>query len=316
MNIENKSDFIIDKKEFGALFQSVQVTEIFPFGYEKSQGIGLPIAESLMYNTQLQEWVLFISNADKCTEIIHGGGGTKIEHIYVFTHKSENKALLVEKMTDQISITEIADKEALAPTFAYAYGTYVKEQKALWQLSELSIESYVLLLHLIDIYKRMNCRSLLAYKVLESYKISITDVMTHYKESLEAKDARWLLPTCVFFTEVFAKFNLEVTEEKIQNLVEHGFISIEKATNGKDILIFKDPLIQIAKEYEQYFINASRFSFKYLEDNVAKESGVIFVTHTRKGNHLAWMSCANGMNIARLQSVELIRLVEILRIFL
>ncbi len=301
MNVENKAAILLSKREFTTLFNNRSVTGVFPFHHEKTQDTEVDSSSLFTEHRELEDWVKFIASAEHCTNISHGGGGTRIEQFYVFTKKSLSFALLVEKKETGITLTKIDDKEALAPTFAYAYGVYVKEATDIWQLSEMDVTSYLLILHFIDIYRRMTYKSQLNYYVLAHYRMSLEEVMKHYKEALEAKDPRWLLPTFVFFSEVFAKFNIEIEDDSMQKLKQLSLISIDTIQNNKKIAIFEDKMIRIANCYHQHYINSSQIIVKSIIDNEVVESDTLYVYHTRLGNDLIWLKG----NQVKLETVDL-----------
>lgn len=284
--VENKLAVSLSKKDFGAIFRGTSLNGMFQFVAEIKEAVGHELPDVHKNNVELKSWAEFIGQSDKMVDLIHGGNKTRIEHLMVFMKEGSEEAIVVEKKNDTYSLTKMESVEALAPTFAYAYGAYIKDQPTQWLNETMDLEAYLLTVHLLDIYKRIQFRTMMEYQQMTSFRMTLKEMMEHFDKSLKGRDSRWILPNFVFFTELFNKYKIEMTDEKISKFLNSPMVKTQKTKNGQDIVVFTDKMADFADECFNHWITCSSLQLVRLVGNDAKSFSPQFIIHTGKGNYV------------------------------
>lgn len=239
----------------------------------------------VLNNKELIEMCRRLSHPDVMLNIINGGIGKPIDILKVFTNNGLEGGIAVQKLKDGYSLFEINDIRVLAPTHGYAFGTKMKNQMENLIKNEMDMDSLIFMMHLIDTYRRITYRNLLNYRSETSLTIAVDIFMDVFAESLKKRDARWLLPTFVFFTEIFNKYETELTQEKLQQLVKFELISLETNAEGKGLIRFEEKGRLLALEFYKYLKNCTCIMRKEVHGSDVQESDLVFIAHTELTNH-------------------------------
>jgi hypothetical protein len=179
-----------------------------------------------------------------------------------------------------------------------------------WLKESMGLENYLFVVHLIDMYRRIQYRTMMDYQKLKSFRMTFAELMEHFSNSIKSKDARWMLPTFVYFTEVFARYNVDMTLEKLEQLTKMGIVKMEKSPNGQDIIVFTDKMVAFADECLNHWINCSCIQLTRLIGSDVKRFNPLFVIHTRKGNYVTTINNQGMVSNKAIDLSEFMKVME------
>jgi len=286
---ENNKAIVISNMDIAAIFSRLSNDRNQLFMFDKDinmEGLeNYSPPREVVNNEKLIGMCSRLLKPDIMLNVTNGGGDQPIDIFKIFTNIGVKGGIAVQKTEDGYGLFELKDIKALAPTQAYARGTNAENTMENPIEDVLDVESLICVLHLIDTYRRITYRNLLNFRNEKSQTILVELFMEVMSESMKKRDTRWLMPTFVYFTEVFNKYDTELTYEKLEHLAKLGLISLETEADDKELIRFEEKGMLLALEFYKYLKSCTCVTREEVQEGLVQETDLVFIAHTELTNH-------------------------------
>lgn len=151
----------------------------------------------------------------------------------------------------------------------------------------LKIGELVLMLHLIDSYKRAHMESMLLYSPNKDYMVEAEEFFTSLRVAIRSGDIRWLLPAFFALTPGLAGMNLDIQPGMLEIARKLEFIGmLEQVDNAQLKFIYLNTGAIMGNEFANTWMYGVGWNASILNNGTVTDLSYKFLAPTSLANHL------------------------------
>jgi hypothetical protein len=147
-----------------------------------------------------------------------------------------------------------------------------------------SLESMLLILQVIDSYRRVYYQNALAYETKERFFITAEAFARSMHLAVKSRDFRWLLPAFIMLNPGLSQAAVNITSKHLEVLTDLNFLKAGKNATGEDLFLFGEAGVVMGQEFLTSWYTSH--SFEPVTTIKNKGIGTLFIAPTALTNHV------------------------------
>lgn len=244
-----------------------------------------------MQNERFMEALSIIAQPDLRLSAMKGGGAFGLEPLSVYGRMSPGGLDIVAVLFggDNTILAIFDGINAFADWWSGMFGARIDTTAPLTNFLQgrLKISELVLMLHLIDSYKRAYMESMLLYIPNKDYYVEAEEFFTSLRVSLRSGDIRWLLPAFFALTPGLTGINLDIEPGMLEIARKLEFIGmLEQVDNEQLKFIYLNAGTVMGNEFANTWMYGVGWNASVLKNGAVTELSQKFLAPTSLANHL------------------------------
>lgn len=231
--------------------------------------------------------ISIIAEADILIETRIGGGVLGLEAVKFYHKKGDTNWIAFEKESEGIIVMQLFESsQKLADWWTDKFGGENEETVTNRIPPKIKLQEFILILHVIDMYRRISYKNMLEHKFAENLNLDYKEYADELVISLKSMDVRWLLPAFLNLMPNINNFDIDIKPEDANILFEQMFfLNMHSEEKNKDFLTFGEAGTSMGIEFFRTWYMGAGFEVKQLESSDWQSKSFWFFAPTSITNH-------------------------------
>lgn len=291
--VENKPViFEISTKELNGLVQKglglTWGSGSLYFGIDSKTSFENSAYKELVKNEIFVKVGRILANPDNWIVQRTGGGQTTLQAAHIYHALAEGDCVVLVTLdleSDQFIINYHESFTSYTDWLVEHFCSDSKEMAVNFMPPNLTLSQFYIVLHGIDVYKRIAYSNMLHYHSEPVPKISAKEFYKTLGDSLASGDIRWLLPSVENLIPSLKSVDYSINPEDIKILFELDFLDgIITDEQGGDFVLSNIGIYN-GIEFLKHWIISLGFEFNRISNGVITNEKQLYIAPTRFTNH-------------------------------